>query len=161
MMQIRLHPLYLSLLLMGSISGCAPMPELGPLADAKPSESLVSTQSLKAPEAAWPNDRWWEKYNDPQLNQLIAEGLADSPDLKAAQARLRRSEAQSQSVGSVLYPQLSANGTVFGQEVSTNYIVPAPYTPQGWYSYGQATLNFNWEIDFWGQEPGGIGGGRL
>jgi NodT family efflux transporter outer membrane factor (OMF) lipoprotein len=51
----------------------------------------------------------------------------------------------------VLYPQLAANGTVFGQEVSTNYIIPAPYTPQGWYSYGQATLNFNWEIDFWGK----------
>jgi NodT family efflux transporter outer membrane factor (OMF) lipoprotein len=144
-------PLILSLWLLGAISGCAPMPELGPLADAKAPETLISTQTLKAPEATWPDDRWWEKYNDAQLNQLIAEGLADAPDLKAAQARLRRSEAQSQSVGSVLYPQLSANGTVFGQEVSTNYIVPAPYTPQGWYSYGQATLNFNWEIDFWGK----------
>ncbi len=151
MKQRRLPPLGFSLLLIGIMSGCAPMPELGPLADARAPESLVSTQSLKAPEAAWPDDRWWEKYNDPQLNQLIAEGLADAPDLKAAQARLRRSEAQSQSVGSVLYPQLSANGTVFGQEVSTNYIVPSPYTPQGWYSYGQATLNFNWEIDFWGK----------
>ena len=151
MKQRRLPPLGFSLLLIGIMSGCAPMPELGPLADARAPESLVSTKSLRAPEATWPDDRWWEKYSDPQLNQLIAEGLADAPDLKAAQARLRRSEAQSQSVGSVLYPQLSANGTVFGQEVSTNYIVPSPYTPQGWYSYGQATLNFNWEIDFWGK----------
>ncbi len=127
------------------------MPELGPLADARAPESFISTQSFKAPEAAWPNERWWEKYNDPQLNQLITEGLVDSPDLKVAQARLRRSEAQSQSVGSVLYPQFSANGTVFGQEASTNYLVPSPFTPQGWYSYGQATLNFNWEIDFWGK----------
>ena len=127
------------------------MPELGPLADARAPESFISALSFKAPEAAWPNERWWEKYNDPQLNQLITEGLVDSPDLKVAQARLRRSEAQSQSVGSVLYPQFSANGTVFGQEASTNYLVPSPFTPQGWYSYGQATLNFNWEIDFWGK----------
>ncbi|MGV0999369.1 MAG: efflux transporter outer membrane subunit [Fluviibacter sp.] len=138
-------------MLTGLLSACAPMPELGPLADARAPESFISTQSLKAPEAAWPSERWWEKYNDPQLNQLITEGLVDSPDLKVAQARLRRSEAQSQSVGSVLYPQLSANGTVFGQEASTNYLVPSPFTPQGWYSYGQATLNFNWEIDFWGK----------
>ena len=133
------------------LTACAPMPALGPVADAKAPEAFKSTQTFQAPEANWPNDRWWEKYNDPQLNQLIEEGLADAPDLKAAQARLRRSEAQSQAVGSILYPQLGLNATAFGQEASTNYIVPAPYTPQGWYSYGQATLNFNWEIDFWGK----------
>lgn len=133
------------------LTACAPMPALGPVADAKAPEAFKSTQTFRAPEANWPNDRWWEKYNDPQLNQLIEEGLADAPDLKAAQARLRRSEAQSQAVGSILYPQLGVNATAFGQEASTNYIVPAPYTPQGWYSYGQATLNFNWEIDFWGK----------
>jgi NodT family efflux transporter outer membrane factor (OMF) lipoprotein len=132
-------------------TACAPMPALGPVADAKAPEVFKSTQTFQAPEANWPNDRWWEKYNDLQLNQLIEEGLADAPDLKAAQARLRRSEAQSQAVGSILYPQLGVNATAFGQEASTNYIVPAPYTPQGWYSYGQATLNFNWEIDFWGK----------
>ena len=133
------------------LNACAPMPALGPVADAKAPEAFKSAQTFQAPEADWPNDRWWEKYNDPQLNQLIEEGLADAPDLKAAQARLRRSEAQSQAVGSILYPQLGVNATAFGQEASTNYIVPAPYTPQGWYSYGQATLNFNWEIDFWGK----------
>ncbi|MGI9142850.1 MAG: efflux transporter outer membrane subunit, partial [Fluviibacter sp.] len=133
------------------LTACAPMPALGPVTDAKAPEAFKSTQTFQAPEANWPNDRWWEKYNDLQLNQLIEEGLADAPDLKAAQARLRRSEAQSQAVGSILYPQLGVNATAFGQEASTNYIVPAPYTPQGWYSYGQATLNFNWEIDFWGK----------
>jgi NodT family efflux transporter outer membrane factor (OMF) lipoprotein len=132
-------------------TACAPMPSLGPPPSAKSPESLASTERFKAPESEWPSDRWWEKYNDPLLNQLIEEGLSEAPDLKAAEARLRKSEAMSQSVGSILYPQLSANGTVFGQEVSTNYIIPAPYTPQGWYSYGQATLNFNWEIDFWGK----------
>lgn len=135
----------------GLFNACAPMPALGPLIDAKAPEDFKSTQALQAPEASWPTDSWWEAYGDVQLNQLIQEGLADAPDLKVAQARLRKSEAQSQATGSILYPQLSANGTVFGQEASTNYIVPAPYTPQGWYSYGQATLNFNWEIDFWGK----------
>lgn len=133
------------------LTACAPMPSLGPVVDARSPESFESTKTLVGPEVAWPDDRWWEKYDDAQLNQLIDEGLVDAPDLKAAQARLRQAESQSKAVGSVLYPQLTANGTVFGQETSTNYIVPAPYTPQGWYSYGQATLNFNWEIDFWGK----------
>lgn len=132
-------------------AGCAPLPALGPLPEAKDPATLQSTKTLNAPETGWPDDHWWARYNDAQLNRLMEEGLADSPDLRAAQARLARAESLSKSVGSVLYPQLSANGTVFGQETSTNYIVPAPYTPQGWYSYGQATLNFNWEIDFWGK----------
>lgn len=133
------------------LTACAPMPALGPVADARLPESFQSTESFKAPEVAWPADRWWEKYGDTQLTQLIEEALKDAPDLKIAQARLRRAEAQSQSVGSVLYPQLAGNATVFGQELSNNYIVPPSYNPQGWRSYGQATLNFNWEIDFWGK----------
>lgn len=139
------------LLLTSVMAGCAPLPALGPVDGARAPESLQSAQSFKAPEAAWPTDTWWEKYRDPQLTQLIAEGLADAPDLKVAQARLKRAEAASQSVGSVLYPQLTGNATVYGQEMSSNYITPPAYTPQGWYSYGQATFNFNWEIDFWGK----------
>ena len=138
-------------LLIGSLVGCAPLPALGPVDGARSPESLQSTQTFKAPEAAWPTDTWWEKYRDPQLTQLITEGLAEAPDLKVAQARLKRAEAASQSVGSVLYPQISGNATVYGQEMSSNYITPLAFTPQGWYSYGQATLNFNWEIDFWGK----------
>lgn len=141
------YPITAALLL----TACAPLPALGPVSGARSPESFESAQTFKAPEAEWPSDRWWEKYNDPQLNALIDEGLADAPDLKIAQARLRRAEAQSQSVGSVLYPQLTGNATVFGQELSNNYIVPQSYNPQGWRSYGQATLNFNWEIDFWGK----------
>ena len=76
------------------LNACAPMPALGPVADARAPEAFKSAQTLQAPEASWPEDHWWEKYGDVQLNQLIQEGLADAPDLKAAQARLRKSEAQ-------------------------------------------------------------------
>lgn len=138
-------------LVLVTLIGCAPLPTLPPQPDAKTAESYVSTQSLSAPEASWPTDLWWEKYKDPQLNQLITEGLADAPDLKAAQARLRRSQAAAQSVGSALYPQVTGNAQVFGQELSANYITPSSVTPEGFNGYGQATLNFNWEIDFWGK----------
>lgn len=141
----------LSLFMLSLITACAPLPALGPVADARSPESLESAQSFKAPEAEWPIDLWWEKYRDPQLNQLMTEALQDAPDLKIAQARLRRAEAQAQSVGSVLYPQLAGNATVFGQEMSSNYITPPSITPQGWHSFGQATLNLNWEIDLWGK----------
>ena len=62
------------------LAACAPMPSLGPVADARSPEAFESSQTFKAPESEWPTDRWWEKYKDPQLNQLIEEGLADAPD---------------------------------------------------------------------------------
>ena len=42
-----------------------------------------------APAAA----EWWKSLNDPELNRLIESALADSPDIRAAQARLRQSRA--------------------------------------------------------------------
>ena len=36
---------------------------------------------------------WWKALNDPELNRLIEPALANSPDIHAAQARLRQSRA--------------------------------------------------------------------
>ena len=30
-------------------------------------------------------------------------------------------------------------------------MIPQAALPQGWQDYGQATINFNWELDFWGK----------
>jgi multidrug efflux system outer membrane protein len=36
---------------------------------------------------------WWEALNDPELNKLVAQALSDSPNIKAAEARLRQVRA--------------------------------------------------------------------
>ena len=36
---------------------------------------------------------WWKSLNDPELNQLIEAAFVNSPDIRAAQARLRQSRA--------------------------------------------------------------------
>ena len=45
-----------------------------------------------APSDATPKGRWWERFNDAQLNQLAERALADSPTLARAQARLRQAQ---------------------------------------------------------------------
>ncbi|MBB3196617.1 efflux transporter outer membrane subunit [Roseateles terrae] len=50
--------------------------------------SAPSGKPVAAPTAAW-----WLSLNDPQLNALIDQALANSPTLQAAQARLRQSRA--------------------------------------------------------------------
>ena len=50
-----------------------------------PQQGVSST----APEAA----TWWEPLGDAQLNRLVEAALTNSPDLRAAEARLRQSRA--------------------------------------------------------------------
>ncbi|MBL7372675.1 multidrug transporter, partial [Escherichia coli] len=72
------------------LSACAPVPQLGARPEVRAATSYAAEQSLgaQANAANWPASDWWSAYGDSQLSGLIAEGLAGSPDLAAAAARL-------------------------------------------------------------------------
>ena len=150
----RLTPLPRRILLAGlalAFAGCAQIPALGQLTAPKDSPRYAASQSFAAPATNWPDDGWWQAYADPQLDQLIGEALAGSPDLVAASARLRRAEAAGQVAGAPLLPQLAANGSLTKQRQSYNYLTPESMTPEGWQDYGRMTLDLSWELDFWGK----------
>src|SRR4051794_8345187 len=77
-------------------TACATVPNLGAKPMPRPSADYASAQSLSAPQSAWPADGWWKAYNDPQLDRLISEGIAGSPDLAAAAARFRTAQGYAQ-----------------------------------------------------------------
>ncbi len=133
------------------LGGCAQLPSLDALALMKPASDYRTEASFEAAASAWPIEHWWKSYGDAQLDTLIEEALRDSPDMAAASARLRRAEAFSQISGAALLPQVSANASATEQKQSYNYLIPQAALPQDWNDYGQATLNFNWELDFWGK----------
>lgn len=134
-----------------ALTGCAQIPSLGLLAAPKDIQNYATNQSFAGQATHWPDERWWQAYGDKQLDALIQEALHDSPDLAAAGARLRRAEAIGQTVGAVLLPQISANGSATEQRQSYNYLTPKAMTPEGWKDYGRANVDFSWELDFWGK----------
>lgn len=138
------------ILLLG-LGGCAQLPSLDAFAALTPVSSYQTSSSFAAPASAWPEEHWWQAYGDKQLDALIDEALRDSPDLVAAAARLRRAESAGQVAGAALLPQVSANGFANQQRQSSNYLTPKAMTPEGWQDYGRATLDFSWELDFWGK----------
>jgi NodT family efflux transporter outer membrane factor (OMF) lipoprotein len=144
---IRLAPLAAA----AWLAACAGLPPREPGPQPKAIAQLASVQSFDAPAAAWPDAAWWQAYGDPQLDALIAEALAGSPDIATAEARLRRARAQVESADAARAPQVSANASVSEQKQSYNYLSPRTVTPQGWNEYGRATLDFSWEVDFWGK----------
>jgi NodT family efflux transporter outer membrane factor (OMF) lipoprotein len=133
------------------LAGCAQLPPVGPIAQPKQSAAFDSRVSLTAPAAAWPLEQWWRAYEDPQLNALIAEGMAGAPDMAAAVARLQQAAAAVQLAGAASRPQMTANASVSEDRLSNNYLTPRAATPSGWNDYGRATLDFAWELDFWGK----------
>lgn len=134
-----------------ALAGCAGFPSAQPLQAARGIDQYQSASSLSAPVVAWPDEQWWQRYGDSQLDTLIQEGLANSPDMAVAAARLHAAESSRQVSNAALYPQISANGSVTEQKQSYNYLTPRSMTPDGWQDYGRATIDFSWEIDFWGK----------
>ena len=133
------------------MAGCAAIPKLGPVPQMKAASSYAATQSLSAPAADWPQDRWWRAYRDPQLDRLVEEALAGSPDLVVAQARVRQADALAQQVESTLGPQINAVAMVGESKLSYNNGLPPAIVTHGWRDAGVAGLNLNWQIDFFGK----------
>ena len=140
-----------AVLLALALGGCAQFSELGPRAEPKTITDYQSTQTLAGTAAAWPEDAWWKIYGDQQLNALIDEALRGAPSLAAAQARLLKAEGIAQQQGAALLPQVSANASLDHMKQSYNNGVPADFVPKDYNNETQATLNFSYEIDFWGK----------
>ncbi len=133
------------------MSGCAGLPAAQLLQPMRSINQYQSESALAAPAVAWPDERWWQRYADPQLDELMQEGLANSPDMAVAAARLRNAEAGRQVSNAALYPQVTGNGSATEQKQSYHYLTPRSMTPDGWQDYGRASIDFSWEIDFWGK----------
>ena len=137
--------------LLALLSACAP--DLGPMPQPKDEASLASQKSFSAPAVAWPAQDWWTAYNDPQLNALVAEGLAGSPDISIAEARVREADAAARQSNAALYPHLTGNGSVSEARQSLNQGFPKQFEsflPHGWHDQGQVTGNLSYDLDLFG-----------
>ena len=92
-----------------------------------------------APAAA----TWWKSLNDPELDKLIETALTNSPDIRAAQARLKESRAGLRQKQRDELPKTSA---------STSYLKAHLPSSVGIGSIGVYDIGFDatWEIDLFG-----------
>jgi hypothetical protein len=74
----------------------------------------------QGPQATPDLQGWWHAYHDPELERLIAMGLADNPDLKSAAARIRGARAQERVARSAYFPQVNATAGSTYEQFSKN-----------------------------------------
>jgi outer membrane protein TolC len=66
------------------LTACAQLPDWQGKAVLQQPVPQTLQAAAGAPQVAWPQDRWWQRYGDSQLDSLIAEALEHAPDMAAA-----------------------------------------------------------------------------
>ena len=138
------------------LSSCASLPAAPPQRQAKAPSAYTSQTAFAAPDAAWPSGPWWTAYGDAQLDALMDEAVKGSPSLAEARARVIKARAAAAGASAALLPSITGQGSLNYEKQSYDYLFPSQFLPQGYQGYGQATLNLNWELDFWGKNRAAI-----
>ncbi|MGJ3649512.1 efflux transporter outer membrane subunit [Sphingomonas sp. GlSt437] len=147
----------LALIALLATTGCVTIPKLGSAPKAAPSLEATQTlaaaagQSDNAAPAAWPEDAWWHRYGDPQLDALENEAIAGSPTFASALARIRRADAVAEQSGSALVPEAAADGSLAEAKQSYNNGIPKLFVPKGFHNNSRVALSLNWDADLWGR----------
>jgi outer membrane protein, multidrug efflux system len=97
------------------------------------------------------NTDWWEQFEDPILNSLIAEALANNRTVKIAAANIEQASGLLTQTRAPLFPQISYNGSATRQRLSQLNASPVPSYISNPQSSFQLLAGANWEIDLWGR----------
>jgi NodT family efflux transporter outer membrane factor (OMF) lipoprotein len=136
------------------------VPTLADSPDPVAASQLASNASFDAPSQAWPDTAWWRAYGDAQLNGLIEEGLADSPSLTIAAARLRQAEAALGQSRSTLLPSINGEASVGSARRSANAMgLPNDFTSlvdTSWNEEARIGASISYQLDFFGRNRAAI-----
>jgi len=119
------------------------------------SQSLAAVRPSLPAHAPWPQPAWWEAFETPTLNRLIAAALADNPNFKAAAARLRQSQAMVDAQAAELYPTVDANVSFSAERFSAN----STQVKLAGENFRQLLINplvLRYHLDFWGRDQAAL-----
>src|SRR5262245_8910243 len=130
-----------------SIAGCATTsPMLEPRVQVAPSynEAAAAGAVAVSPD-------WWRQFGSQELESLVKEALAGSPDLAIAMERVHQAEAQASIAGASLFPTLNlgfnTSRRATGGDAGSNTT-----------DASSTTLSASYELDLWGRNAAGVRG---
>jgi NodT family efflux transporter outer membrane factor (OMF) lipoprotein len=133
------------------VAGCASYRGIEPKSELADPGNLSAQKALDGEKTGeWPTLDWWKRFEDPQLDALMDEALAGSPNIRLARARLDQAVAAAQVAGYALKPQVNADASVNRQRFSENAIFPPPIGGST-FTTTQLALNAAYDVDFWGR----------
>lgn len=112
--------------------------------------------------AAWPQEQWWKRYGDPQLDRLMELATHDSPTLQEAQARYTAAARVVDTQAAQLRPQVRgyADAAHAYSKIDTDLHPGAQnlsISPKhSWNNSGLAAALFSWDLDVWGKQKDAV-----
>ena len=102
--------------------------------------------SMSASEALG-DEKWWEVFQDPVLQQLIRTAIEQNYDLRIAASRVLEAQAQVGITRANQFPTVSAGAEAFSErnpKISSSF-------PSYEANAGEVDLAVVWNLDFWGK----------
>jgi len=150
-----------------TVVGCS----VGPKYVRPPVQSPLAYKELPQPVAngssafrtARPNDgtargKWWEVFNDPQLNELEEKATSSNQEIAAAAANFLAARALVRQARSQYFPTVSTNPSIVNSRPSpaqfsglqTGTSSTSGFTVKSYTDYS-LPFDASWEPDFWGR----------
>ncbi|MEV8472828.1 efflux transporter outer membrane subunit [Ralstonia sp. UNC404CL21Col] len=137
------------------VSACAVGPDYKrPTAEVPQQYKEAGDWKIADPSDAIARGKWWEIFNDPQLNALEEQVAAANQNILVAEAQYRQAQALVQSAQASFFPTLGASASA-----TRSRSVRTSVNPDGSLSTGNPSLlnsqslslNASWELDLWGR----------
>jgi len=123
--------------------------------------AVTAPQNFRAPDPLPPAQaesfadlKWFEVFQDPQLQKLIRSALEHNYDLRDAVVRVTEARANLGIARSNQFPNFGASGEVDINRLSRNGATPLPpvFLPSQNRNFGTAALQLlSFEVDIWGR----------
>jgi outer membrane protein, multidrug efflux system len=153
--------MFASLLLLsaGPICGCVVQPP------AKIEEAMLPAGALppaSSPDAMKLQQRWWRKFQDAQLNDLMSQALSSAPDLAVARSRVDQGNAALQLALANTGVRIGAGAELSRIRISQTGVAGTAsdlLIGTSWYDLGNLGINLAVALDPWGRRKAEIAAG--
>ncbi|MEZ3498027.1 efflux transporter outer membrane subunit [Pantoea sp. KPR_PJ] len=148
------------------LAGCAVGPDYdAPKPQLPGSYHLLDTQQASKTQSSAINSRWWQTFNDPQLNSLIDRAIEGNLTLQQAVLRIAGARQQLAQAQGGLFPSLNGSAKVTRQQLGLEGLLKANGVTDQLDSETasqlssleqpvtlyQGSFDASWELDLWGK----------
>jgi NodT family efflux transporter outer membrane factor (OMF) lipoprotein len=140
---------FLAIFLLG---GCTVGPKyVRPSTDVPADYKENKDWKVAQPSAEALKGKWWEVYQDSQLNGLEEKIDVSNQNLKSAQAQFLQARAAVRISRSFLFPTVTANPEISRNHFSQNRPLAISTTQSAYADYQVPGLDATYELDVWGR----------
>jgi multidrug efflux system outer membrane protein len=137
---------HIAIIILLLLNGCTLGPKYKRPTPPVPDTFRGSAADAGAANQSLGDEKWWTVFQDPQLQALIREALAQNYDIRIAAVRVLQAHAALGITRADQFPTISAGASATNERFPRTRVTPAFET-----SPLQVNLGLAWELDFWGK----------